>query len=66
MVVWPPGFRLEGTGEDLSAVNGGGHVVAKLGDEVVLGGRVGGAGAAYSGECDGEYFKANSVVSLDR
>ena len=66
LVVWPPGFRLEGIGEDLSVVNGGGNVVARLGDEVVLGGRGVDAGAAYSGECEGEYFKANSVVSLDR
>ena len=66
LVVWPPGFRLEGTGEDLSVVNGGGNVVARLGDEVVLGGRGVDAGAAYSGECEGKYFKANSVVRVDR
>ncbi len=66
LVVWPPGFRLEGTGEDLSVVNGGGNVVARLGDEVMLGGRGVDAGAAYSGECEGEYFKANSVVRLER
>ena len=66
LVVWPPGFRLEGSGENLSVLNGGGHVIAKLGDAVLLGGRFGKVVTAYSGECDGVYFKANSVMNLER
>ena len=65
LVVWPPGFRLEGSGESLSVLNGGGRVIAKLGDAVLLGGRSSKVGTAYSGECDGVYFKANSVMRLE-
>ena len=66
LVIWPPGFRLEGSGEALSVLNGGGHVIAGLEDHVLLGGSSSGVGTAYSGECDGMYFKANSVEILER
>ena len=66
LVIWPPGFRLDGSGEGWSVLNGGGHVIAGLGDHVLLGGRSSEVGTAYSGECDGMYFKANSVEILER
>ncbi len=61
LVVWPPGFRVEGSGEGLAVLNGGGRVIAELGDDVLLGGRSHEAGNAYSGECDGVYFNAYTV-----
>ena len=60
-VVWPPGFNVHRTGEDLFVLNGGGSVIAKVGDHVTLGGRSGKEGADYSDECPGAYFKAYSV-----
>lgn len=66
LVIWPPGFRLEGSGEGLSVLNGGGHVIAGLGDHVLLGGGSSKVGDAYAGECTGMYFKANSVELLEQ
>jgi hypothetical protein len=60
-VVWPPGFKVHRTGDDLLVLNGGGSVIAKVGDHVTLGGRSGKEGADYSDECPGAYFQAYSV-----
>ena len=62
LVIWPPGFSLEGSGSGLSMLNGGRQVVAKLGDRVLLAGGHSKVGTAYSGECDGQYFKAGRVA----
>ena len=61
LVVWPPGFRVEGSGEGLSVLNGGGYVIATVGDDIILGGRSSEAGSIYPGECDGAHFHAYSV-----
>ncbi len=63
LVIWPPGFRVEGSGEGLSVLNGGRRVIATVGDKIILGGRSGEAGSVYSGECDGAHFHAYSVQS---
>ena len=60
-VVWPPGFNLHRTGDDLFILNGGGSVIAKMGDHVTLGGRSVEGGLDRSDECPGAYFMANSV-----
>ena len=60
-VVWPPGFKVHRTGEDLFILNGGGSLIAKVGDHVTLGGRSSKEGSHYSDECPGAYFKAYSV-----
>ena len=60
-VVWPPGFNVHRAGDDLFMLNGGGSVIAKVGDHVTLGGRSGKEGADYSDECPGAYFQAYSV-----
>lgn len=60
-VVWPPGFNVRRTGDDLFVVNGGGSVIAQVGDDVTLGGSSGREGSDYPGECPGAYFKAYSV-----
>ncbi len=36
--VWPPGFGLEASGEEVRILNGKGQVVARVGDRVVMGG----------------------------
>ena len=38
VVVWPPGFRVEVRGNRVVVTNGGGAVIARVGDEVRLGG----------------------------
>ena len=60
-VVWPPGFNVQMMGDDFFVLNGGGSVIAKVGDDVMLGGNSGTEGANYSDECQGAYFKAYSV-----
>ena len=60
-VVWPPGFNIQMMGDDFFVLNGGGSVIAKVGDDVMLGGNSGKEGADYPGECQGAYFKAYSV-----
>ena len=61
-MVWPPGFGVQDIGDDLFVVNGGGNVIVRVGGEVTLGGNSGPAGATYSDECPGAYFKAYSVT----
>ena len=61
LVVWPPGFNVQREGNGILVLNGGGSVIAKVGDEVTLGGGSGKEGADYPGECPGPYFKAYSV-----
>ena len=61
LVVCPPGFNVRRTGDGLSVLNGGGNVIAQVGDHVTLGGRSSKKGADYPGECPGAYFKAYSV-----
>ena len=60
-VVWPPGFNVHRTGDDLLVLNGGGSVIAKVGDHVTLGGRSVEDGLDHSDECPGAYFIAYSV-----
>ena len=61
-MVWPPGFNVHRTGEDLFILNGGGSVIAKVGDHVTLGGsKHRGHFTGFSDECPGAYFKAYSV-----
>ena len=60
LVVCPPGFNVRRTGDGLSALNGGGNVIAQVGDDVMLGGSSR-AGTHCPGECPGAYFKAYSV-----
>ena len=61
LVVWPPGFRAVELGGGISVVNGGGSVIARVGDDVILGGRGGPSGVSYSAECEGDYYNAYSV-----
>lgn len=61
VVVWPPGFKAIELGGGLSIVNGGGSVIAMVGDDVILGGRGGPRGVSYSAECKGDYYNAYSV-----
>ena len=61
LVVWPPGFNIQREGDDILVLNGGGNVIAQVGDHVTLGGRSSKKGADYPGECPGAYFKAYSV-----
>ena len=61
VVVWPPGFRAAELDGVLSVVNGGGSLIARVEDEVVLGGRGGPSGVSYSDECMGDYYSAYSV-----
>lgn len=61
LVVWPPGFNVQRKGNDILVLNGGGSVIAQVGDDVILGGRSGKEGADYPGECPGAYFKAYIV-----
>ena len=60
-VVWPPGFNVHRTGDDLFVVNGGGSIIARVGDHVILGGSSGREGSDYSDECPLPYFHAYSV-----
>ena len=60
-VVWPPGFEVHRTGDDLLVLNGGGSVISKVGDHVTLGGRSVKDTTGFSDECPGAYFKAYSV-----
>ena len=60
-VIWPPGFNVHRAGDDLLVVNGGGSVIAQVGDVVRLGGGYAKEGENYSDECPGDYFKAYSV-----
>ena len=60
-VVWPPGFNVHRVGDDLLVVNGGGSVIARTSDHVILGGSSGREGSDYSDECPGAYFNAYSV-----
>ena len=60
-VVWPPGFRAVDIGDGLTVVNGGGSVIAMVGDDVILGGRGGPSGVSYSTKCEGDYYNAYSV-----
>lgn len=62
LVVWPPGFRVQDIGDDIFVLNGGGNVIARVGDEVTLGGNGGPDGAIYSDECPAVYFYAYSVT----
>ena len=61
LVIWPPGFNVQRKGNDILVLNGGGSVIAQVGDDVILGGRSGKEGADYPGECPGAYFKAYTV-----
>ena len=65
LVIWPPGFRVERSGADVTVVNGGGNVIAVVGEEVLLGGSYNTSWNPYSGECEGPYFKAYSVQRVD-
>ena len=47
LVVWPPGFNIQREGDDILVLNGGGNVIAQVGDHVTLGGRNGKKGADY-------------------
>ena len=38
VVVWPPGFEVQRQSEVIAVANGGGSVIAKVGDDVALGG----------------------------
>ena len=60
-MVWPPGFNIQRQGDDILVLNGGGNVIAHVGDDVTPGGRSSKKGADYPGECPGAYFKAYSV-----
>ncbi len=66
IVIWPPGFNVQRKGNDVLVLNGGGSVVAQVGDDVTLGGRSGKEGADYPGECPGAYFKAYTVQTSPR
>ena len=61
LVVWPPGFSVQKIGGELLVLNGGGSVIAQVGDDVRLSGRSSKPGVDYSDECPGAYFKAYSV-----
>ena len=61
LVVWPPGFIVQRIGDALYVLNGGGSVIARIGDGVKLGGNSSKVGSNYPGECPGAYFKAYSV-----
>ena len=61
LVIWPPGFNIQREGDDVLVRNGGGNVIAQVGDHVMLGGRSSKKGADYPGECPGAYFKAYTV-----
>ena len=60
LVVWPPGFYVHRMKDDVIVRNGGGSVIAQVGDDVSLGGD-GQQGADYSDECPGAYFWAYTV-----
>ena len=61
LVVWPPGFTVDRTGDDLVVMNGGGSAIVRVDDDILLGGRSGKTGSDYSDECPGAYFLAYSV-----
>ncbi len=62
LVVWPPGFRAQRSGDNVLVLNGGGSLIAQVGDDdITLGGSSGKAGSDYPGKCPGAYFKAYSV-----
>ena len=61
LVIWPPGFNIQREGDDVLVRNGGGNVIAQVGDHVMLAGRSSKKGADYPGECPGAYFKAYTV-----
>ena len=66
LVIWPPGFKVQRKGNDILVLNGGGSVIAQVGDDVILGGRSGKEGSDYPGECPGAYFKAYTVETHPR
>ena len=55
LVIWPPGFHAYRMEDGVFVRNGGGSVIAQVGDEVGLGG-VGHEGSDYSDECPGASF----------
>ena len=66
VVVWPPGFKVkivEGEVEgEVVITNGGGSVVAQVGDDVALGGgQPGGSGFPDGARCPGESWHASTV-----
>lgn len=66
VVIWPPGFNVQRKGDEVLVLNGGGSVIAQVGDDVILGGKSGKEGADYPGECPGAYFKAYSAATSPR
>ena len=63
LVVWPPGFSAEQDDRGVSVLNGGGNVVARVGDHIALGGYSPDA-VDYQGneDCLGRYFYGYQVT----
>ena len=64
LVIWPPGFRAKRSGAEVIVFNGGGNMIVKTGDTVMLGGRDGKGLNTYGAECHGEYFMAHTVRQI--
>lgn len=66
VVVWPPGFRAEVRGNRVVVTNGGGAVIARVGDKVKLGG---GEGTVpdfpEAPDCSGKGWWAYMILPLD-
>lgn len=59
-MIWPPGFHAYRMEDGVFVRNGGGSVIAQVGEDVSLGGD-GHEGADYSDECPGASFWAYTV-----
>ena len=64
VVVWPPGYRA-GSADGVVVLNGGGNVVARVGEQVrLVGGGYMGGGLLAGSSCSGPAFKAYEVYGV--
>ena len=64
--VWPPGFKVKTVEGDVVITNGGGSVLARVGDDVALGGGQPGDSRFPDGSrCPGEKWYTSTVGSED-
>ena len=65
VIVWPPGFRIDMRDGEMAVVNGGGSLIARVGDEVAVGGgQPPSAVFTEDSRCPGEGWHAMSVSSV--
>ena len=65
VVVWPPGFGVKMRDGELVMVNGGGSVIARVGEDVALGGgQAPGREFPVGSRCPGEVWHAQTVHSI--